>query len=263
MPIRIRVDLEPAVPGRARSRHTGHVVNAAVLAAIREQVSPSLSQAMHSPPGYKPYTVTPLMDGQCHAAGKHEGPAWFGVSVLDDGLAAPVLTALEAAPHLRIGRSSYRNVKATVPMSATYEDLLAGAPRTTWEFTMVTPSGFATSRGEGPRREIPWPDPARVFASLARRWAHFASAVPLPEDLDAAVRASIEVTDFDIRLAPYLVKTGEPLRHGAIGQVTYKLAGAEHLTAPVISAVNALAGYAEYAGFGDRTAMGMGYVRLL
>jgi CRISPR-associated endoribonuclease Cas6 len=171
--------------------------------------------------------------------------------------------ALEATPQLRIGRGSYRNVKATVQMSATYENLVVRTPvGTTWEFGIVTPSGFATAAVEGPRREIPWPEPGRVFASLARRWAYFAPAMRFPEGLDTVIHAGIEVTDFDLRLASYVVKSGEPPRRGAVGRVTYRLAGTQSLPASVISSVNALAGYAEYAGFGDRTAMGMGYVRL-
>jgi CRISPR-associated endoribonuclease Cas6 len=230
---------------------------------MREHVSASTSEIMHEQHRYKPYTVTPLLNEQRQALGKQTCPVWFEVGLLSDELATPVLAALETAPGFRIGRNFYENAKVSVPIAATYEQMATTAHDTTrWDFSLITPSGFATAADEGARREIPWPDPARVFANLGRRWAHFAPDTPLPDDLDAAVARSIEIADFDVRLTSYLVKLGEPPRHGAVGNIAYRIAGATRLPDALISGVNALAHYAQYAGFGDRTAMGMGYVKL-
>ena len=262
MPIRIRVDLDPAVPGRAESGHSGRSVNAAVLAAIRDTSPPALSQALHSPSGYKPYTVTPVLNGSWPPARQTASPLWFGLGLLTDDLASPVLTALESTKEIRIGSAFYPIAKVTVPMSATYEELAARAgTAVTWEFTLVTPTGFATAAGEGPRREIPWPEPTRAFGNLARRWSYFAPAAPLPEDTKTVVQSHIEVADFDMRMARFPVKPGQPERHGAVGRITYRIAAANTLQPSTVKTLNTLACYAEYAGLGDRTSIGMGYVR--
>jgi hypothetical protein len=114
-----------------------------------------------------------------------------------------------AAPEIRIGSALYRTAKVTVPMSVTYEEIASEAgTATAWKFTLATPTSFATAADEGPRREIPWPDPARAFANLARRWCYFAPGAPLPEDTGTVIQSHIEVADFDIRMARFPVKPG-------------------------------------------------------
>lgn len=262
MPARITVNLEPVTAGALPPPQTGPAVNAAVMGAIRD-VDPELAATIHDTKGFKPLTIAPLLDDNDRAVGKASRQAGFEVGVLADALTASVLVAASGVPEYRIGNTRYQVKDAGVTAAEPYAELAGSArPASAWTFDLVTPTGFASSRGTGARRELPWPDPSRVFGNLADRWAAFSPEVPLPEGVEDALREHLEITEYDLRTAQHLVKAGAPLRRGAVGRVMYQVAEAHQVGGDVLAALDALARYATYAGFADRTAMGMGVVRL-
>ncbi|MDG4765246.1 CRISPR system precrRNA processing endoribonuclease RAMP protein Cas6 [Solwaraspora sp. WMMD406] len=266
MPTQIVVSLVPTAATAVPPPHTGPAVYAAFLKAVRA-VDPELSTVLHDRPRYKPFTLSPIVDERGRAPSEPGQPARIVVGLLVDAYAAPVLAALHSAAGHQIAQTRYRTVDVAVH-ALSYAELATGADpdATTWAFDLLTPVGFATGRGDGARRQRPWPDAERVFGNLSRRWDAFAGEVALPASAATAVADHLEVVDAQLRMATHLVEPGQHnpehrFRRGTVGSVTYQLAEATGVPGDARRAVDALATFATYAGFGDRTAMGMGHVR--
>jgi CRISPR-associated endoribonuclease Cas6 len=261
--------LEPTSATAVPPPQTGPAVNAAFLKAV-DSLDPALAKELHDCPRYKPFTVSPVLGEDGRAPTVPGQPARFAVSLLADRYLAVVLAALHAQSALpvQIARTAYRVVGVEV-RTRSYADLAdrARADPVEWTFELLSAVGFATSLGDGARREHPWPDADRVFGNLARRWAAFGTDAPLPAGVGAAITDHLETVDGCVSIVRHLVLPGQRnpdhrFRRGSVGTVRYRLAAPDGLPADVRAAVDALAAFAEYAGFGDRTAMGMGHVRL-
>ncbi|MGH3911663.1 MAG: CRISPR system precrRNA processing endoribonuclease RAMP protein Cas6, partial [Pseudonocardiaceae bacterium] len=265
MPVRIVVRLDPARPEAVPPPHTGPAVNAAFLDAVRDADS-GLAAVLHDSPRYKPFTLTPLLDDRDCAPSAPGSSARFEVGLLVDGHTATVLGALQARPGYVIGETEYRTAEVSVDAIASFEDLAHQArPRAAWGFRLLTPVSFATVRDEGPRRERPWPEPVRVFRNLAQRWNTFACGVTLPEQVHTVIEQHLETSGGQVRIVEHLIEPSQRdrragYRHGTVGRVSYRLAGPGSAPEEGKLALDALAAFACFAGFGDRTANGMGYV---
>jgi CRISPR-associated endoribonuclease Cas6 len=265
MPVRIMVALTPEHDRAVPPPHTGPAVYAAFLGAVRER-SPRLSAVLHDSVRYKPFTLTPLLDERDRAP-TEAGATRFEIGLLSDELTGPVLGALTGMERVRVGRTWYRPDSPDVVSAVPYLELaLTAEPVVEWSFRLLTPVGFASARDEPVRRQRPWPDPVRVLRNLAARWDTFAGDVALPPDTVAVLSDHVEVVGGDLRIVEHLVEPGKrdsPAGYlrGSVGTVRYRLADAHRVPAEIRLALDALAGFAEFAGFGDRTAMGMGYVR--
>ncbi|MGQ0838153.1 CRISPR system precrRNA processing endoribonuclease RAMP protein Cas6 [Actinokineospora sp.] len=241
---------------------------AVVLKAVR-QVDEVLAGRMHDSPKFKGFTLTPLLGDDDLAPTTPGCSAGFAVSVLDDAHTATVLAGLNATSSVLIGRTEYRVVSAESVESVPYEQIVREAePRATWEFDLITPVSFATARGQGARRQQPWPDAVRVFTNLADRWAAFAPpGCVLPGLVRGAIDEHLETCAGAVRLAEHLVEPSQRgnengYRVGSVGWVGWRLAASARLSEVALRGVDALARFGCFAGMGDRTAMGMGYVRL-
>lgn len=267
MPARILVQLRPARPTTVPPEHTGPAINAAFLGAVG-RADKELATRLHDSPKFKSFTLSPLLGEDNRPPTAPGVPAWFQVGLLTDTHTATVLTALQSTLALRIGRSDYRVDSARLVAAQSYREIAAHAqPRTRWAVRLVTPVSFASPIGTGARREFPWPDAARVFDNLARRWERFAADVRLPESVWTAIDAHLEASGGDVRITDHLIEPSrrahrDGYRHGAVGTVEYHLAAPEDVPPAGCCALDALCQFATYAGFGDRTAFGMGCVRL-
>ncbi len=262
MPARIVVGLKPESAGSLPPPQTGPAVSAAVLASLRDGGYTELATAMHDAHPPKAYAVTPLLDEAHRAPGRTSEQVRFEVGVLRDELMAPVLAALTARSRWEFGRTGY--VTDTVFMGAAepYPELLAAArPATTWAFHLLTPVTFITGGLQGARRQQPLPDPERLFGALLSRWrAHTGDLSPLPDGTPEAIEGHLEITDFELRATEHLIKAGVGPLRGAVGTVRYTLVQASAVPAPARCGLDALARFALYAGVGNRTNVGMGYV---
>ncbi|WP_322777746.1 CRISPR system precrRNA processing endoribonuclease RAMP protein Cas6 [Frankia sp. Cas4] len=260
MPARIIVTISPASAGALPPPHTGPAVNAAILAAVRDGLSPEASAYLHEGSPSRPFAVTPLLDERQRTPARTSEHVRFEVGVLLDAIVGSMLAALSAPDRWRFGSTDYATQSVALVEAETYADLLAAAPpATSWAFGLVTPVSFATGRGDGARRQRVLPDPERVFGTLAARWRTWAPDTPLPADLDDAIDDHLELVDMRLATAEYVVKIGAPKRRGCVGFVSYTLAEPAGVPAGTRSAIESLARFACYAGIGDRTASGMGY----
>lgn len=266
MPVRIVVRLEPVRAEAVPPPHTGPAVNAAFLDAVRD-TDPDLGAALHDSPRYKPFTLTPLLDDRDGAPSVAGRAVRFEVGLLVDGHTATVLGALKAREGYVVGATEYRTTEVSIVALASFEDLAHQArPQAAWGFRLLTPVSFATARDEGARRERPWPEPARVFGNLAQRWDRFAGEVGLPGAAHLAIEQHLETAGGQVRIVEHLVESSQAdrragYRHGSVGRVSYRLAAPDSVPDEGKLALDALAAFAPFAGFGDRTAYGMGYVR--
>ncbi|WP_239331887.1 CRISPR system precrRNA processing endoribonuclease RAMP protein Cas6 [Frankia sp. CiP3] len=260
MPARIIVNIAPTTAGALPPPHTGPAVNAAVLAAIRDGLSPQTSTYLHDGPPPRPFAITPLLDERQRTPDRTSQHVRFEVGVLLDDMTGPILAALAARDQWRIGATDYTKRSVDLLEATPYPDLLAtAAPATSWKFTLITPVSFATGREDGARRQRILPDPERVFGTLAARWRTWAPETPLPPDIDNTIDDHLELVDMRLTTTEHMIKPGAPYRRGCVGFVRYVLAEPAAVPPETRSAVNALARFARYAGIGDRTASGMGY----
>ncbi|WP_157180519.1 CRISPR system precrRNA processing endoribonuclease RAMP protein Cas6 [Protofrankia coriariae] len=268
MPARVVVAVRPASPGALPPPDTGPAVNAAVLAAVREELSPEASAWLHdgSPggPPARPFAITPLLDEHQRAPNRSSVTVRFEVGILFDDIIGSMFGALRNRDRWRFGSTDYVTETVEFVQVEPYPDLLAAAtaaPATSWAFGLVTPVSFATGRGDGARRQRILPEPERVFGTLAARWLRWAPSVaPLPADVEAAIGDHLELVDMRLFTTEYVIKIGTPKRRGCVGFVRYQLAAPADVPPRTRGAIDALARFACYAGVGDRTPSGMGYV---
>lgn len=260
MPARIAVHLAPATSrAPVPPPHTGPAVGAAFLAALRDSDEADLATALHETRPPKPYALTPLLDEHHRRASADSNKVRFEIGVLADPLTGPVLQALTTASAVRIARCHYRIAAVDLLAAEPYPDLLAASrPTTRWSLTIHTPVAFFTAREEGARRTRPFPEPEWVFADLRRRWSAFTDPAG---DLDEVISGHLEVVHHRLVMADHLVKAGAPPARGSVGTITYGVAEPHRLAPDALTALDALARFAAYAGIGDRTAVGMGHVQ--
>lgn len=267
MPVRIVVRLQPVRPEAVPPQHTGPAVNAAFLDAVRD-ADPGLAAVLHDSPKYKPFTLTPLLDDRDRAPSAQGAAARFEIGLLVDGHTATVLGALQARTGYVVGDTEYRTTEVSIGALASFEDLAYQAcPRTAWGFRLLTPVSFASARDEGARRERPWPEPQRVFGNLTQRWNTFAGPVALPDTAQPVIEQHLETAGGQVRIEQHLIEPSQRgrragYRHGSVGRVSYRLAAPASAPDEAKLALDALAAFATFAGFGDRTANGMGHVHL-
>lgn len=263
MPARITVHLAPA-SGRAPvpPAHTGPGVNAAFLAALRDAGEDALAKALHGGGSPKPYVLTPLVDERNRRAEASSAKVRFEIGVLADPLTGPILQALAATSVMRVARCVYQVAAVELIGAEPYPELLASArPGDRWGMDIRTSVAFFTAREEGARRVRVFPEPEWVFADLHRRWRAFASeSAALDGAVGEAVTGHLEVTEHRLTMAEHLVKSGAPPGRGSVGKVAYHVADAHRLDPATLASLDALVRFSAYAGIGDRTAVGMGYV---
>jgi CRISPR-associated endoribonuclease Cas6 len=231
---------------------SGPALHAALLAAIRRRDA-TLAADLHDRRPPKPFALSPLSpDGDALR---------FEVGVLDDPLAEPIALALDETD-LTVLRSTLAIERIDV-YPAHYEDLLAAAPATRWRLALHSPTTLRlpASRGES-RRTLPFPEPVGVLERLRARFEAFAPAGLLAPGLDRGI-AAVVVTAFDLRTARALVRPPDRHEVGALGRITYELPHPGGFDEHTRRSLHALFLLAAYAGLGDQTTKGLGWVRLV
>lgn len=137
----------------------------------------------------------------------------------------------------------------TVHSQAEYSELAEAAPAGLVVLKALSPTTF-TDGG----RQVPLPMPGVCFGSLARKWNAFAPAqVRIPEAVEAALRESVAVCRHDISTRP--VRMRSHVEIGYVGTVGFRLMSRD---GGLRRWFGALGRFAEYAGLGAHTTLGMG-----
>ncbi len=258
MPTRIRVSLtEHVVDEAGPLAQTGPAVHAALLAAV-DAVDPSSAEVLHgnAAKGPKPFSITPLHQGS------EQGRWRVEIGLLTDGLVPPVVAGLQQLDLLRLGHSSFR-VERIDARGVGYDDLVEHSrPRTRWPLRFRTPTTFRVRADGGPRRGMPLPDPVLVFPALLRRWEAFAGGVALPASTATMALAHLAIGELRIHTDAHLTKGPSAYERGFVGDVEYLAVGVRDAPKAALAGISALVTFATFAGVGDQTTKGMGWVDL-
>ncbi|HHW54863.1 MAG: CRISPR-associated endoribonuclease Cas6 [bacterium] len=251
---KFRFTLACTEPGTVRGLG-GLELHALFFSFLRE-VEEEAARELHGAKD-KPFALGPL-----EGAGERRGGSFYLQAGEKYGFTVTSLTGamyrlLEEVAALWPGREVQLGTGALACVDAgttraedlNYRDLVARArPATTVTLEFLTPTSFR-QRGT----QILFPLPEYVFGSLRQRWnAH--GPIRLPEDLDLSL---IQVARY--RARTQLVPFNRYKIVGFTGTCTYQVPKKVPDFVPWLLAV--LADYAEFAGVGYKTTMGMGVVR--
>ena len=228
-----------------------------------------LAAWLHDTNGPKPITTSPLF-GPVTMRGKDlqvqaNQTYWLRVTGIETRL-AEALMSIEARPPstLRLFSAQFEVLKVTSNSTdhprarrAEYESLYRAAlrpnrrtrPQVTLRFE--SPTAF---RSQG--RNLVLPLPRLVFGSLLMRWNEYAGW-PLDEQLIDAFEADIDLERYELRTQMQHFRRYQ-LQVGFMGECTY--GGRAETEEVVVWTMRLLSQFAEFAGVGTRTTMGMGQV---
>ncbi len=234
---------------------------------LLSQFDPSLSVRLHDETGYRPFTVSPLYGGKTlgeRMALRRGQLCHLRVTLLDGGT---IWNALQTYFHeaetinIHIGDANFRLIRLLInpgigPMHlAGYASWQTLANIPIQSFITMNFS-TATAFSLGGRQFCIFPEPTLVWGSLLRTWNRY-----------APVRMHMEKQTIQESLGRHIAVTACKLHHdflhfptyvqkGFVGRCTYHLNADQQLA----KYLTTLAAFAQYAGVGYKTTMGMGQV---
>ena len=230
-----------------------------VYASILGLASRELAAHVHATDGYKAFTISRLIrprtkdDGN----GKGDGRRTLRLTALTaevaDAFFTGLATYLAAGQPIRIGdmllEVDHERGPVTVHSQAEYSELAEAGPAGMVVLRALSPTTF-TDGG----RQVPLPVPGVCFGSLARKWNAFAPAdLRVPEAVETALRESVAVCRHEISTRPVRMRTHVEI--GYVGTVGFRLMSSD---GGLRGWFGALGRFAEYAGLGAHTTLGMG-----
>jgi len=246
----------------------GHWSQALFLNLIK-QFDPTLSARLHDEPGYRPYTISPLIGGAIVGERillRRGQPCRLRITLLDGGTLWRALQThfLEAGPiHVHLGDTGFQVARI---LSTPTADSTNWASSTDWQSLNTLPAqrtitmhfSTATAFSLSERRFGLFPEPSLVWGSLLRDWNSYA---PDHWKLDKqAIRASADkhISVTACKLSTEFLHFPSYVQKGFVGYCTYQVSAVE----PLAAHLTTLASFALYSGVGYKTTMGMGQVRV-
>ena len=242
----------------------GRAAHAVFLRGVAERDA-GLAERLHAEGGLRPFTVSSLRGRRENGAALPEAAYTLRytaltaevANVLGEMFAAGQVLELDAGRFVieRVMREEGEHVWA---MRSNYEDLAmrwllareTPAPRIVLSF--ASPTAF---RSEGKAQIFPLPE--LVFGSLLDRWNAFApTALPDETRRFAGECLAASRVHLSSHAAPF--KSEGVVKFGAVGTVTYAALNKDRYW---LSLMNLLADFAQFAGVGTSTALGMGQCR--
>lgn len=212
-----------------------------------DNANPKLAEQLHQSSS-SPFTIS--------ARPRNRQQVQIRITVLQPELLAPLLWGL--CPHL--GQEIFITEVACqvsphiqILTSNSYEKLAQVPSQSQLELEFQTPTSFK-------QQNIiqPFPLPELVFGGLLRRWNTFAPAELKFDSPQETLRERAEwqgmIAAYDLKTKAIKMKVDEI---GSIGWIRYEFPNPQQARIATI-----LAHFAEFAGIGRKTAMGMGQVRL-
>ena len=138
---------------------------------------------------------------------------------------------------------------------ALYQTLVAAEPEPIKRFDLkfLTPTAFAQDR-----THLPLPVPTLMFRSWLERWNNFAPVYLGSDELISYLGGAIALSYHKIQTYTFRIHQGQTT--GFKGDVTLKVLG--HADPLLANVANLLIHYAQFAGTGIKTRLGMGQVRV-
>jgi CRISPR-associated endoribonuclease Cas6 len=246
----------------------GHQIHALFINLVK-RFDPVLASRLHDEPGYRPFTVSPLI-GEASAgeriALRRGRTCHLRITLFDGGYIWHHLSTyiLESGPVLlSLGSAQLGLVRMIVTQAA---DSTGWAASTTWNglvtlpaqqmvtLRFVSPTAFSV----GDRKFDLFPKPGLIWESLLRVWNAYApgSLRMEKQEIREAVRKQITLVQCDI--ATRVMHYPKYMQKGFVGTCTYQVEQESVWTAQLTT----LAGFAHFSGVGYKTTMGMGQVQV-
>lgn len=243
----------------------GRAAHAALLAAIG-RTRPELAQRLHEEAGPRPFTCSSLLGMRPGGAVQPDVTYTLRYTALTAELAA-LLPALfppgEAElelDHVPFAVEAVASAAGEHPWAGrtTYEELAARwllareRPAVQISLHLASPTAFKSGG-----RVQPFPLPELVFGSLLEKWNAYAP-LAFPEETRRFAAECLGVSRFELstHAAPFKGEGG--VKFGAVGTVTYAALNSDRYW---LSVLHVLAEFAQFAGVGAGTALGMGQCR--
>jgi CRISPR-associated endoribonuclease Cas6 len=254
--------------------HSLHLIEIEVIAAKTGDITPSLNRALHAQvinwistideniarqihnSQVSPLTVSGLLGRSDRIRVQAGREMNFRVGIVDGCILLPLLQALNQVEKdtlyltefpFKIKQVSAMPEHNSAAQFSTYEDLAKiSKAHDRIELQFLSPTSFK----QGSQIIQPFPLPELVFNGLLRRWNVFAP----PALRFQVVEWQGMIAAYDLKTQALKMKADEI---GSIGWIRYEFPNPEQARIATI-----LAHFAEYAGVGRKTAMGMGQTRL-
>lgn len=258
----IALTLKPSESSSNVPTASGQHVRAAFYDLVRD-TDEALAGRLHDDSGPAAFSLSPIsgrISWRTRQPSHAGSPCSLRICTLTDPLFQAVATSLArkvtASEGIRIGQALFtlENYDFLGPNGApglsTYEQLLASEPLAEFRFVFRTPTAFKQGR-----TSMPLPIPRLMFQSYLSRWNGFAPPeCAIDEDLPEVVERSVMIKNHDI--ASRLLDMKNMKMVGFIGSCT--LGVDSGLSELQIRQITALAHFAQFAGTGAKTTVGMG-----
>ena len=247
----------------------GHQVHAMFLHLIA-QGDADLAARLHDEPGYRPFTLSPLLGSQSQGNSVILFPGqtyYVRLTLFDEGQLWHCLSTLlleAGCLDVRLGKALFT---CTRLLSTPAADTTGWAMRTSWQqlsesslcrsisLRFASPTAFNMN---GDYFAL-FPEPLLVWDSLIRVWNSYAPEALKVEKLTLQdfIRRNVVMTVCD-SLATHTLHYPRYTQKGFTGSCHYEIHGDDTLAIQLTM----LARFARYSGVGYKTTMGMGQVRV-
>ena len=242
----------------------GRAAHAALLRAL-DPVRPELATAWHDNAGLRPFTCSSLLGSRQNGSVVPDVAYTVRYTSLASGLSDVLPSLFPPGSDIELDSVRFRIESATTdpnihPWAAhiSFEDIsarwLLGRQAPDPRLTLQLASPTACKSG-GKAQVLPLAD--LVFGSLLDKWnAHAPIALPLETRRFGAEYLAVSRCELRTAAAPF--KSAGAVKFGAVGTVTYATLNRDRYW---MSVINLLADFAQFAGVGVSTALGMGQAK--
>jgi CRISPR-associated endoribonuclease Cas6 len=224
-----------------------------LIYALLGKILPEYSQSLHEA-RFNPYSLGPLrgegrsINGIYHLASG--GEYSFTISSFTDEMRdaiSSLRTLMHPAYHFRLGSADCRWLTLEKIAEAKYQELLRESTGRQFDIVFLSPTCF---RRQG--ISLLFPSPELVFTNLLERWNAFA-----PISMDVEPSEMLFVSRYNLKTS--LVRFAKYKMTGFTGKVEYSFSNSAAEDRRQL--IGALARFANFAGIGYKTGMGMGECR--
>lgn len=264
MPIKFSLPLRLSLPGKPKASYliTPDHLHAFFFSLIPEE----LAEAFHKPAKYRPFCVwAPQIFKFNFSEEERNSPPeeiTITISFLKDEIFPPFLSSLfkifqkKENPKLFLGPYRVKFYSKNEPPLLKHDEYLVYenseiSLKPLLSFRFITPASF--KKGEV---DYPLPDPKLLFKSLINKWNYF-SPVKIPVDLRPAIDEKLYIVHTSIKTYKVELSLGSAIT-GFVGKAIF---AGKNLTEEELKWLAILGNFANFAGVGRKTTMGLGMTK--
>ncbi|MEZ0344243.1 MAG: CRISPR system precrRNA processing endoribonuclease RAMP protein Cas6 [Caldimicrobium sp.] len=264
MPVKFSLPLKLSLPGEPKTSYliTPDHLHAFFLSLLPQE----LAESFHKPAKYRPFCVwaPQIFKFNLSKEKKDTLPKEISITIsfLKDEIFPPFLSSLfnffqkKGTEKLFLGAYRVKLYSNSEPPLLKHDEYLdynnpEVRPKPLFSFRFLTPISF--KKGDV---DYPLPDPKIVFKSLLNKWNYF-SPIKISYDLGPALEEKLYIVHTSIKTYKIELSLGSAIT-GFVGKVIY---GGKKLTEEEVKWLTILGNFANFAGIGRKTTMGLGMAK--